>query len=132
MLRDGVENFGKYSATDAAELAKKEGIRVYTVGAGTNGWAPIRFRGRLDQIPVRIDEKTLQAVAETTDGRYFRARDRRALIRVYREIDRLERSELRGRRGLPPHQHYALFVALALLFAAFAWLARGTVLRRLP
>jgi Ca-activated chloride channel family protein len=99
LLTDGINNRGSIDPLTAAELARALGIRVYTIGVGTTGVAPFPvddpdFGRRYERIPVEIDEQTLQAVARRTGGRYFRARDSRALADIYREIDRLERSEV--------------------------------------
>jgi Ca-activated chloride channel family protein len=123
---------------EAADLARDQGIKVYTVGAGTNGVAPIRvedpFTGRtvLQQMPVEIDERTLQGIAERTGGRYFRATDAGTLREVYREIDRLERTEMTEERFLEYREYFEWFAALGLLLAATAFLLRGSWLRRLP
>jgi Ca-activated chloride channel family protein len=138
MLSDGVNNAGVEPPLAAAELAKTQGVKVYTVGAGTNGTAPVRvqdpFTGQkvLQAVQVEIDEKTLQEIATRTGGRYFRATDAQALLDVYKEIDRLERTELTEEKYRAYHEYYPTLVAWALLLACLAFLARGTVLRRLP
>ena len=97
----------------AAALAKAVGVKVYTIGAGTNGMAPVRAtdpfgRERLVRIPVQIDEVTLKAIAEDTGGQYYRATDFDRLQQIYAEIDELERTgiepnSLSGIHGvLPP------------------------------
>ena len=92
LLTDGVSNAGEIHPRTAAGLAKSRDIRVYTVGAGSDGRS---LRGLLAtrQAPA-IDEDALREVAEATGGRYFRARDRESLAEVYAEIDRLERTEI--------------------------------------
>ena len=138
VLTDGVNNSGEESPTGAAQLAKEEGVKVYTIGAGTNGLAPVRvqdpFTGRevLRQMPVEIDEKTLQDIAEKTGGRYFRATDAAALRDVYKEIDALERTELTEERFLRYREHFQLAVSLAILLAMLSWLLRASVFRRVP
>jgi len=138
LLTDGVNNAGEMSPLAAAELAADEKIKVYTIGAGTTGVAPVRvedpFSGRtvLRPMPVQIDEKTLQAVADKTGGKYFRASDAAGLRQVYAEIDRLERTAISEEQYRDYREYYRHAVALALILAAAAWLLRGTVLRRLP
>lgn len=100
LLTDGVNNRGAVDPLTAAELARAIGIRVYTIGVGTTGIAPVPvddpvFGTRYQRVQVEIDEETLQAIADRTDGRYYRARDPQALAAIYREIDRLERSEVK-------------------------------------
>ena len=137
LLTDGVNNRGDTSPQQAAELASTLGIKVYTVGAGTNGMAPMRVtdpfgRSFLTRVPVEIDEKMLKVIAEKTGGRYFRATDAETLERVYREIDALERSEFIEQRYRQYHELYPYALALGLLLCTLAWLLQATLLRRLP
>lgn len=99
LLTDGENNRGAIDPRTAAEAARALGIRVYTVGVGTEGEARIPTgRGlsgfRYEMLPVRIDEALLQEVAEMTGGRYFRAKDSEALSRIFRQIDELERTPI--------------------------------------
>lgn len=138
LLTDGVNNSGNESPLGAAELAKSQGIRVYTIGAGTTGLAPVRvkdpFTGRsvLRPMQVQIDEATLEEIADRTGGRYFRATDAEALRSVYEEIDRLERTTITEERWREFDERYAGFLAAGLLLATCGWLARGAVFPRLP
>lgn len=137
LLSDGVNNIGDIEPLPAADLASRFGIRVYAVGAGYTGMAPVPVRtpdGRtvLQRVPVEIDEVTLQQIAQKTGGRYFHATDEDALREVLAEIDRLERSEVSEVRYLEYEYHYALFVAGALAALALSLLLSGSWLRRLP
>lgn len=137
LLTDGVNNRGDTSPQQAAELAATIGVKVYTVGAGTNGMAPVRAtdpfgRSFLTRMPVEIDEKMLKAIADKTGGRYFRATDAETLTRVYREIDALERSEFIEQRYRQYHEFYPYVLGLGLVLAALSWLLSATLLRRLP
>ena len=138
LLTDGVNNAGMESPLAAAELAKSQNVKVYTIGAGTNGTAPVRvkdpFSGRTVLRPMRveIDEKTLQEIAERTDGRYFRAQDADGLLSVYQQIDRLERTELTEQSFTEYFEYYGHFVAAGLLLAMLGFGARGAFFRRLP
>jgi len=137
LLTDGVNNAGEIDPLQAAELAADQGIKVYTIGAGTTGYAPVPVTGRdgrqyLRRALVEMDEKTLQEIARRTGGRYFHARDAEGLVEVYREIDRLERTEITELRYMRYEEHYAGFVLAALCLIALAGLASGTLLRRLP
>jgi len=138
LLTDGVNNAGEQTPLAAAELAKKEGIKVYTIGAGTNGVAPVRvsnpFTGgtMLRAQRVVIDEDTLREIADRTGGQYFRATDAGGLREVYRAIDRLERTRITEQRFREYREYFRLAVAIALALGALAWLLRGHVLRRLP
>lgn len=137
LLTDGVSNAGEPPLA-AANLAKESGIKVYTIGAGTNGMAPMLvenpFTGRLEpqSVPVQIDEDTLQQISKVTGGAYFRATDADGLRQVYRSIDALERTELDESRFLDYHEYYAYALALGLLLACLAWLLQASVFRRLP
>jgi Ca-activated chloride channel family protein len=138
LLTDGVSNAGTDAPLDAAKLAVKLGIKVYTVGAGTNGLAPVRVvdevtgRSFLRQMPVEIDDETLRAIANETGGAYFRATDADALRQVYGRIDRLERSELRGEKWRQYREEFAAPLAIGLLLAALGLLGECTLWRRLP
>ena len=138
VLSDGVSRDGEITPLAAAALAHDAGVRVYTVGAGTKGMAPIRvddpFSGgqRLVSTRVDIDEDTMRAVAERAEGKYFRATDAAGLRRVYQEIDRLERTEISEVKFLEYDQYYGRFVVAAMIAVAVAFLLRGTLLRRLP
>ncbi len=138
LLTDGSSNTGIESPLGAAALAAEAGIKVYAIGAGTNGLASVRvadpFTGgtREVKVPVEIDEETLGAIAEKTGGRYFRATDREALRNIYAEISELEHTELEGTRFAKYREYYGLAIAIALALALLAWILRGTQLRRLP
>jgi Ca-activated chloride channel family protein len=138
LLTDGVSNAGEIAPTAAAELAREAGVKVYTVGAGTNGTARVKFTdprtGRVfeDEVPVEIDEDTLRVIAERTGGQYFRATDYGALRQVYRDIDRLERAQIDETRYGDHRQYYPWLVAAAMIAIALAFTLRASVLRRLP
>jgi Ca-activated chloride channel family protein len=137
LLTDGVNNAGDIDPLQAADLAAQHGIKVYAIGAGVTGYAPVPVQlpgGRtiLQRAFVEIDEKTLAAIAERTGGRYFHASDAEGLGKVVEEIDQLERSELTEVRYLEYEYHYAAFVATALALVAISALLSGTVLRRVP
>ena len=137
MLTDGVNNAGEIEPLQAAELAAGLGIKVYTVGAGTTGIAPMPIRMRdgrtmLRPTAVEIDEATLVRIAERSGGRYFNAKNAKALEATYAAIDRLERTEITEIRYLQYREHYPVFVLAALTLIALASLTAGTVLRRLP
>ncbi len=102
LLTDGSNNRGDISPMTAAEIAKKFGIRVYTIGVGTNGTAPYpvqTYAGtQYINTPVEIDEKTLTEIAGATNGNYFRATSNSKLKEVYQEIDKLEKTKLNVKR----------------------------------
>ena len=102
LFTDGESNAGELSPDEAALLAKSTGVKVYTVGLGTEGFAnvPIRtpFGTQMQRVPVSIDEETLTRIAEATGGRYFRATDTASLERIYETIDSLEKSRIEESR----------------------------------
>jgi Ca-activated chloride channel family protein len=138
LLTDGVNNAGAIDPARAAELAAAHNIKVYCIGAGTDGMAPFPavdpFTGRetLQSTIVEIDEDTLQDIADKTGGKYFRATDIDGLSEVYAEIDRLERTKITEFRYLQYTEHYVSFVVVGLSCLAFAAIADGTVFRTLP
>lgn len=102
LLTDGVNNRGTIDPRTAAEAAAAFGVKIYTIGVGTEGMAPVPvgrgvFGLRYENRPVEIDDALLTEVAEKTGGRYFRARDAAALDRITMEIDQLERTPVRTR-----------------------------------
>jgi Ca-activated chloride channel family protein len=138
LLTDGVNNTGDITPAQAAELAKANDVKVYCIGTGTRGLAPVPatdpFTGRtyLRRMPVQIDEATLKEIAHTTGGRYFRATDDSSMADIYREIDSLERTEISEKRYLSYHEKYLAFVATALMLLGLGCGLGGTLLRRLP
>lgn len=137
LLTDGVNNAGEVDPLQAADLAAQYGVKVYAIGAGTTGTAPVPVRTRSGAVVLRrafveIDEATLQRIAERTGGRYFHARDAKGLEQVIEEIGALERAELTEVRYLQYRYHYAGFVGAGLGAIAASALLAGTWLRRLP
>jgi len=106
LLTDGEQTRGDLSPEKGAELAAAEGIKVYTIGVGTRGMAPMPrqnpFTGQVElvQTPVSIDEETLKRVAQLTGGEYFRATDTESLRKIYARIDELEKTETEEKRYL--------------------------------
>jgi Ca-activated chloride channel family protein len=101
LLTDGVNNRGDIDPLTAAKAAAAFGIKIYTIGVGTEGMAPVPVgRGlyglRYEMQPVQIDEALLTDISRMTGGRYFRARDAAALERIYDQIDRLERTPVQS------------------------------------
>ena len=127
LLTDGTNNKGDISPLTAAEIAKSFGIRVYTIGVGTNGMAPYPYPvGNTVQyvnMPVEIDEKTLTQIAGTTDGNYFRATSNSKLKEVYEEIDKLEKTKLNVKEYSKRDEEYQyLYLLLLLPFLAVFYL----------
>jgi len=137
LLTDGVNNSGKISPLAAAEAARALGVKVYTIGVGVRGKAPIPVRdeaGRIHMVmdSVDVDEKTLQAVASQTGGLFYRATDTDSLRKIYEQINRYETSAQSVQRFEHVEELYrwALYPALGLL--ALGFLLQQTRFRRLP
>jgi Ca-activated chloride channel family protein len=131
LLTDGENNRGSIDPRTAAKAAAVFGIKIYTVGVGTEGMAPVpvgrglfglRYENRL----VRIDEPLLSDIAKTTGGRYFRARDAAALERIYEEINQLEREPVRTRSYVRYTElfRWPLYLATLLLIVELLLAAR--------
>jgi Ca-activated chloride channel family protein len=130
LLTDGENNRGSIDPRTAAAAAADFGIRVYTIGVGSEGTAPVPvargvFGLRYENRPVRIDEALLEDVARATGGRYYRARDAAALEQVYEQIDQLERAPVRTPRYRPYVDEYRwpLGVMMLLLLVDLLGLA---------
>lgn len=136
MLTDGSNNRGEITPSDAAQMAGKYGVRVYTVGVGTNGKAPyptyVAGYKRHIMMEVDIDEPTLQNIAKTTDAKYFRATSLQSLKEIYSEIDKLEKSKLQVSRFNTKGEMFMMFLFPALVFLMLEMLLRKTLLRRIP
>lgn len=136
LLTDGTNNRGDISPLTAAEIAKSFGIRVYTIGVGTNGEAPYPYPvgGTVQYVnmKVEIDEKTLAQIASTTEGNYFRATSNSKLKEVYEEIDKLEKTKLNVKEFSKREEAYRGFAWVAFLTFLLELLLRYTILRRIP
>ncbi|MBM6945617.1 MULTISPECIES: vWA domain-containing protein [Bacteroides] len=136
LLTDGSNNRGDISPLTAAEIAKQFGIRVYTIGVGTNGTAPYpmpTYAGiQYVNVPVEIDEQTLIQIAGTTNGNYFRATSNSKLEEVYREIDKLEKTKLNVKEFSKREEAYLPFALVAFLCILLELVLRNTVLKKIP
>lgn len=136
LLTDGTNNRGDISPLTAAEIAKSFGIRVYTIGVGTNGMAPYPYPvgGTVQYVnlPVEIDEKTLTQIAGITDGNYFRATSNSKLEEVYKEIDKLEKTKLNVKEYSKRQEEYRLFAWVAFICILLEILLRNSILKRIP
>ena len=133
LLTDGSNNSGEISPEAAAEIAKEFGVRIYTIGVGTNSeTAPFPYGDQVVNVPVEIDEATLKKIAQITDGKYYRATSKESLGEIYSEIDKLERTKLHARQFSAYNEEYQIFALIALLSLMLEIILRNTVLRKIP
>jgi Ca-activated chloride channel homolog len=137
LLTDGMNNTGKISPLGAAEAARALGVKIYTIGVGARGEAPIPVKdaaGRLHLImtKVDVDEKTLQAVADQTGGKFYRATDTDSLHEIYEQINGYEKSAQTVHKFEHVEELYAWALIPALAILGLASLLQQTLLRRLP
>ena len=136
LLTDGSNNRGDLSPMTAAEIAKSLGIRVYTIGVGTNKVAPypmvVAGSVQYVNIPVEIDSKTLSDIASATDGDFYRATNNKELQNIYKEIDKLEKSKLSVKTYSRKYEAYQPFAIAAVLLLLLEILLRITIFRKLP
>jgi Ca-activated chloride channel family protein len=135
LLTDGVNNRGEIAPETAADIARTFGIRVYTIGVGTQGMAPYPvntpFGVQYQDMPVEIDEGILRQISQTTGGRYFRATDNDKLEQVYKEIDKLEKSKIDVRQFSRKEEKYFIPALVAFILLALEILLRNTLFRNL-
>jgi len=135
LLTDGVNNSGEVDPVSAAEIAATFGIRVYTIGVGTQGVAPYPvqtpFGVQYQDMPVEIDEGILKEISQMTGGRYFRATDNEKLVQVYSEIDKMEKSKVDVRQYKVREERFLIPAAAAFLLVILEILLRNILLRNL-
>lgn len=135
LLTDGVNNSGFIDPNTASELAVEYGIKTYTIGLGTNGMAlsPVALsrdgKFQYGRVQVEIDEDLLQEIAEVTGGQYFRATDNRKLKEIYKEIDKLEKTDVEEFKFYNYEEKYRTLVLLAGLLLMIEVLLRFTLFR---
>jgi Ca-activated chloride channel homolog len=137
LLTDGENNKGLIDPRTASATAAAFGVKVYTIGVGTEGEAPIPTgRGlggfRYEVLPVRIDEVLLKEIAQQTGGRYFRAKDSEALSRIFRQIDELEKTPVQVTRYARYDERTRPFLLLGLGALALELVLGATLVVRVP
>ncbi len=134
LLTDGSNNSGDISPEMAAELARAKNIRVYTIGMGSNGEAPLPsvtpFGVQYSTMPVEIDEMTLMKIADITNGQYFRATDEKSLKSIYEEIEKLEKRKMEDQhfKSEPPSNPQA-FLNWAFMLFILTWSTNYLIFR---
>ena len=133
LLTDGVNNSGNISPQTAAEIAKKYGIRIYTIGIGRTGMAPYPLpTGGTAMLPVEIDEQTMTKISNETGGQYFRAQKNAELDAIYQDIDKMERTKFNVKQFNRRGELYQPYAIAALIVMLLEILLRTVVLKRLP
>lgn len=135
LLTDGVNNSGFIDPNTASELASEYGVKTYTIGLGTNGMAlsPIALgrdgKFQYGRVQVEIDEDLLKEIATSTGGKYFRATDNKKLKEIYKEIDKLEKTDVEEFKFYNYEEKYRPLILLAGLFLMLELLLRFTLFR---
>ena len=138
LLTDGSNNTGVVAPNTAADIARKYGIKIYTIGVGSNGTADypvaIDYAGNIQyqRMPVVIDEATLKNIAATTGGKYFRATSGDVLSSIFKEIDQLEKTHMDVQRFTHTEDHYEPWALLLLGLLLLSLLLDYTLLRHIP
>ena len=137
LMTDGVNNAGKIAPLTAAEAAKALGVKVYTIGVGTQGQAPMPAtdmfgRRGYQMVPVDIDEATLTKISDMTGGKYYRADNAANFEAIYADIDKLEKTEADVKKFAQHTELFAWLIALGVVVLTAEIVLGQTVLRRLP
>ncbi len=138
LLTDGSNNTGVVAPITAAEIAKEMGIKIYTIGIGSNGEAlypvGINYYGKMEyqKMPVVIDEGTLRTVASMTGGKYYRATSKNVLKDIFKDIDQLEKTQLDVKNYSHTEDDYMKWAVLLLVFVGIELIVRYTLLRHIP
>ena len=132
LLTDGMNNRGNIDPITAAQLAGTYNIKIYTIGVGTEGQAPMMVHGRQVWTETHIDEETLREVAALTGGTFYRATNRAELEHIYDEINRLETTKIDYREWVEYDEHYRGFLTAGFVLSILTFLCDRTILRRIP
>lgn len=138
LLTDGRNNAGEVSPDAATELAMATGVKIYTIGAGTEGAVPCPVTDESGNIigyrsiRMDIDESMLKRIAQKTNAKYYRATDFDSLKNIYREIDKLEKSPIVGKQHSQYNELFTIFLAAALFILISEFILTNTIFRRIP
>ncbi len=137
LLTDGENNSGQIDPMTAAELAKEFGIKVYTIGVGSEGTAPYPMRNMWDEIvyqdmAVNIDDELLTNISDLTGGKYYRATDNEKLEEIYKEIDSLEKVKVEVEHSVSYIELFEIYLLLALAALAAMIIFEYLILRKIP
>jgi Ca-activated chloride channel family protein len=133
LLTDGSNNAGSIPPITAAEIARQFGVRVYTVGLGTNGFAPYPVQTpagiQYQKMPVVIDEGTLSKIASLTGGKYFRATNNETLKNIYEQIDKLEKAKIDVTQYHKKTELFLPWAIIALAFLSLEFILKNTLFK---
>jgi len=137
LLTDGRNNAGKVSPPIAAEAATALGVKIYTIGVGTEGFAPYPVEdayGRTvyTRVKIDLDEALLRKIAAETDARYYRATDLKGLRDIYNEIDRLETYAIEEKGYMEYKELFPVFLIPGLVLLFLEIILGNTILRKIP
>ncbi|MEO5968166.1 MAG: VWA domain-containing protein [Ferruginibacter sp.] len=136
LLTDGINNGGLIDPRTAKEIAKTFGIKVYTIGVGSDGYAEMPINTAegivMHSEKVNIDEKLMTEIATETGGKYFRARENKELNKIYSDIDQLEKTKIEIVKTITHADKYFPAVIFALIFLFLSILLRYTVFNKFP
>lgn len=138
LLTDGSNNAGDVAPKDAASVAKALGVRLYTIGVGSNGEVDMQVgvdpfgQPIVQKVKADIDEDVLKAMAQLTGGRYFRATNKSKLADIFDEIDQMEKTKLSVREFSRKEEEYLPFALAAIFFLLLHILLKNTILRNIP
>lgn len=136
LLTDGVNNMGSVDPLSAADIAKMYGIRIYTIGVGTTGMAPYPFQTpfgiQYQNVEVKIDESLLKQISRITNGNYYRATSKTKLEKIFKEIDKLEKSKIDVTEFHKKSEEFLYFVLIAGLLLFIEMFFRYTIYRTIP
>jgi len=132
LLTDGMNNRGNIDPLTASKVSKTLGIKIYTIGVGSEGLAPIKIDGNMVMAETHIDEETLKEVSRITNGYYYRAKNKNELQGIYSEINKLETSKITYNEWIEYNEKYKGFLKAGLIFLLISFVLDRTFLRRLP
>ncbi|MDE7412519.1 MAG: VWA domain-containing protein [Muribaculaceae bacterium] len=134
LLTDGTNNAGDVAPNTAAQIAKQKGIKIYTIGVGTNGSIKITdpYGFSTTTMETKIDEQALKSIADLTKGKYFRATDSKMLNQIFEEIDSLEKTTLDVDKYVFTEENFMPWMLIALGALVLRLFIRYTLLRRIP
>ena len=136
LLTDGSNTAGEESPTIAASLAESQSIKIYSIGVGSNGMAPVRVtdprtgRSTIRTQPVQIDDELLEAISSQTNGQYFRATNHDGLQQIVQKIDSLEKTTMQEKRYREYTEYFPRFLWIGLLCILSSVVMEQTVFRR--